>query len=195
MYAIKPPHSQLWQFSLLLALGFWVTSFTFLLANTLINLAPGFHLPQATHQFISPEPQPSDLTQATPTEIQILALQKQLPIAAATITDNQWDLFDHQVAWLATSAVPGHGNVILYAHNRPHLFANLNQLKPGDLIQVTLSNGQVSSYQVRDSQQIQPDDVQAILSQVNQLTLYTCAGSFDQKRHVVYATPITSNQT
>ena len=34
-----------------------------------------------------------------------------------------------------------------------------------------------------------PEDVEAILSEDNQLTLYTCEGSFDQKRLVVYADP------
>ena len=128
-------------------------------------------------------------TKLPPTEIEFPTLKKNLVVSAGVINDGDWDLYDDKVAWLATSAVPGEGNVILYAHNRRHLFGNLNQLKPGDKISVTQGKTKII-YKVRESRNILPTDVNAILSPENQLTLYTCDGSFDQKRLVVYADPI-----
>ena len=103
--------------------------------------------------------------------------------------DNEWDLFDDKVSWLSTSAVPGEGeNVILYAHNTPEMLGDLNKLEKGDIIEVQ-QNDIWTKYVVRESRKVTPKDVEAILSDNNQLTLYTCEGSFNQKRRVVYAEP------
>lgn len=105
---------------------------------------------------------------------------------AALVHDNQWDMFDHAVAWLSTSAVPGEGNVILYAHNRKGLWRDLSRVRPGDTVEVQQDTRWVA-YVVTESRTVTPTDVEAVLSDANQLTLYTCEGSFDQKRRVVYA--------
>lgn len=127
-------------------------------------------------------------TKLPPTAIRIARLNKFLPISAALVNDNEWDIFDNQVSWLSTSAVPGEGNVILYAHDGPEMFGDLNELEKGDVIEV-LQNDVWRSYVVSESRSVTPSDVEAILSEDNQLTLYTCEGSFDQKRLVVYAEP------
>lgn len=136
----------------------------------------------ATPQHTLPDIQ----TQTPPTGITFPSLEKSLVVSAGVIRNGEWDLFDDKAAWLATSAVPGEGNVIIYAHNTKNLFGDLNQLKVGDLIEVTQADTR-HRYQVRERRKINPNQVEAILSPNNQLTLYTCEGSFDQKRLVVYA--------
>ncbi len=136
----------------------------------------------------SPTPQ----TQYPPTAIRIAKLYLNLPVQAAVVHDNHWDLFDTSVSWLSTSSVPGQGNVILYAHNRKQLFGNLYQLKPGDVIEVQQQDHWLT-YKVDISRSVTAKDIDAVLSTDNRLTLYTCDGSFDQKRLVVYASPLHSS--
>ncbi|MCX6792168.1 MAG: sortase [Candidatus Gottesmanbacteria bacterium] len=124
-----------------------------------------------------------------PTAINIPKLDKNLPIKSASVSGNTWDMFPDAVAWLATSAVPGRGNVILYAHNWRTLWRDLYLLKPGDPIEIQQENVW-KHYVVTDSRDINEHDIKAVLSDKNRLTLYTCDGSFNQKRRVVYADPI-----
>lgn len=122
----------------------------------------------------------------SPSEIKIPKLKKDLSISASVISDGVWQLFDDKVAWLSTSQVPGQGNAILYAHNRKNLFAGLNLLVKGDVIEV-LQEGVWLKFKVVEVKKVLPTDVEAVISDKNRLTLYTCEGSFDQKRLVVYA--------
>ena len=150
----------------------------------------------ATKQhFLTPvpdkQPTPTPATKIPPTRILIPKLDKSLPVAAALIRDNEWDLFDDKVSWLSTSAVPGEGNVILYAHNTSSLFGDLYQLQEGDSVEV-LQGNKWTQYTVTESRKVTPTEVEAVLSDENQLTLYTCEGSFFQKRRVVYASPIST---
>ncbi len=127
-------------------------------------------------------------TKQPPTSIYIPKINKQHVIQAAIVKDNAWQLFDTSVAWLSTSAVPGEGNVILYAHNWKNLWGDLHKLVPGDAIE--LHQGERSHlYTVIESKTVSKHDVEAIFSEDNRLTLYTCEGAFDQKRRVVYAIP------
>ena len=126
------------------------------------------------------------ITKQPPTGIHIARLSKTWPIQAANVQDNTWDMFDDAVAWLSTSAIPGEGNVILYAHNRESLWKNLYKLTIGDIVEVD-SNGKKYSYTVVRSKAVKSNDVSSVLSTENQLTMYTCEGSFDVKRRVVYA--------
>lgn len=129
------------------------------------------------------------VTKLPPTEIKISVIKIDLPISAGLARGNDWDLYDDKIAWLATSAVPGEGNVILYGHDRRGLFGDLYKLKIGDLIEV--KKGDVwFDYKVSEIHKVDPSDVSSILSDKNRLTLYTCSGSFDQKRLVVYADPV-----
>lgn len=131
---------------------------------------------------------PTSVTRQPPTSIYISRLNKRWPIQAALVHGNEWDLFPNAVAWLSSSAVPGEGNVVLYAHDWVNLWADLYQVKPGDTIEVEQNTKKIL-YLVTESREIDQHDVNAILSTDNQLTLYTCAGSFDQKRRLVYAKP------
>ncbi len=130
-------------------------------------------------------------TKLPPTRIKISSLNLDLPVSAGLVKDNTWDMFDDKIAWLATSAVPGEGNVILYGHNRRGLFGNLYKVKIGGVIEVKKGEDWVS-YKVTEVRRVLPTDVQSILSDKSRLTLYTCDGSFDQKRLVVYADPVVN---
>ncbi len=137
----------------------------------------------------SRSPTPTSATKDPPTAINIPKIGKNLPIKRATVRGNDWDMFPDAVAWLATSAVPGQGNVILYAHNWKTLWRDLYLLMPGDVMEIQHDNTW-KRYVVSGSRDVGEHDVQSILSDKNQLTLYTCEGNFDQKRRVVYADPV-----
>ncbi|HEX6977598.1 MAG TPA: sortase [Patescibacteria group bacterium] len=128
-------------------------------------------------------------TKFPPTEIKISNIKIDLPISAGLVDGNTWDLYDDKIAWLATSAVPGEGNVILYGHDRRGLFGDLYKLKVGDVVEVKKGNDWFK-YRVSEVHRVLPTDVASILSDKNRLTMYTCDGTFDQKRLVVYADPV-----
>lgn len=180
-----------WPYILLgLAISFAVGGGVFVLTDPsfLAHLKPAPKVAVLKPSAIAQTSQTSD---SPPTAINIPKINKNLPIKRATVHGNNWDMFGDAVAWLSTSALPGKGNVILYAHDWKTLWADLNQLKPGDTIEV-MQNTIKTTYTVTESRAVEPTDVQSILSKSNRLTLYTCEGSFDQKRRVVYAEPSSS---
>jgi len=128
-----------------------------------------------------------------PSHIFISSVDLDLPVAPAKIVESQWTLYDDKASWLVTSKAPGEGNVILFAHNRDNLFGALRKINIGDEIQIT-SGDKKFTYKVVDKHQVKPDDVQAVLSDENRLTLYTCDGSFDQKRLIVIAKAETTTK-
>lgn len=132
---------------------------------------------------------PSPKAKISPHKLRIPKLGLDLAVYQATIENNQWALYDDKVSWLATSAEPKQGNVILYAHNRQHLFGNLTKLKVSDLIELNHSD-KTYTYEIRTLKRVSPKDVDAVIAEEDQLTLYTCDGAFDQKRLVVTAIPI-----
>jgi LPXTG-site transpeptidase (sortase) family protein len=152
-------------------------------SKTQTNITPTVSTQSATNVT-----QTSTAAQNIPTAINIPKIGKNLPIKPASVHGNNWDMFPDAVAWLATSAVPGQGNVILYAHDWVTLWGDLYLLKPGDAVEIQYNNIW-KHYVVSESRDVDQHDVQSILSDKNQLTLYTCEGSFDQKRKVVYASP------
>lgn len=112
-----------------------------------------------------------------------------LSVAPGIVKNNQWTLFDDKISWLATSEAPGSGkNVILYGHNRHLLFGDLDKLKIGEEIIVKNSND-TFTYTVWEMRKVLPEEVDVIISPKNQLTLYTCDGSFDERRLIVIAYP------
>lgn len=145
-------------------------------------------VPVPTNPVVTVTTTPVVETKHPPVAIRIPAIKSELPVQAALVHDNQWDMFDNAVAWLSTSAVPGEGNVILYAHNRANLWRDLYKVKPGDVIEVQQQDTWLR-YIVTESRTVTPKDIDAILASQEQLTMYTCEGTFDQKRRLVYATP------
>jgi len=135
------------------------------------------------------ETEKEKIQKVSPHAIKIPSVGTDLVIDAGKIVNNNWTLFDDKVSWLATSQVPGRGNVILYAHNMEHLFGPLKNINIEDIIYLDHENNRYS-YEVMSFRTVTPEDVGAVLSNDDQLTLYTCDGSFDQKRLVVYAKPV-----
>lgn len=123
-----------------------------------------------------------------PSAISIPSQNLKLAVAPGVILNNEWTLYDDKVSWLSTSETPGDGNVIIYGHSREHLFGNLDALKIGQEIKVE-SPDKTYTYIVVQKRKVLPEEVDVIISDKNQLTLYTCDGSFDQKRLVVFANP------
>lgn len=129
------------------------------------------------------------LSTAPPTKITIPAINLDLPVAPGVIVENKWTLFLDKISWLSTSSRIGEGNTILYGHNRVGLFEGLKKLNIGDEIMVT-QDSKIYKFKVSQQRKVLPTDVEAILSSKNQLTLYTCDGSFDQRRLIVVAMPL-----
>jgi hypothetical protein len=64
-----------------------------------------------------------------PNRIVIPAIGLDLPVTPAVVEANDWELFDDAASWLAKSAKPGEGNVIIYAHNRNALFMPITETR------------------------------------------------------------------
>lgn len=141
-----------------------------------------------------PNPLPPQQTLASeisppPSFISIPNLNLNLAVAPGIVKDNKWTLYDDKVSWLTTSETPDRGNVIVYGHNRANIFGTLTELQTGDEIIITAGD-RTTRYQVSQKRQVKPEDVTAIISDKRQLTLYTCDGTFDQKRLVVISYPV-----
>ena len=158
--------------------------------------------PEKTPSHIKPRPIPTQsspspqailsqeeqLQRIPPSQITIDSLGLNLDVAPGIIVNNKWTLYDDKVSWLSTSETPGFGNVIIYGHDRPGLFAPLSKLVVGD--EIKIKNGDNTYiYQVAQKRKVLPKDVDAIISDRQQLTLYTCDGSYDEKRLIVIAYP------
>ncbi|MBI2011355.1 sortase [Candidatus Daviesbacteria bacterium] len=141
-------------------------------------------------EIVSPLPKedPQYQIKTSPSAIYFKPFDLTLPIAQGVISNDEWTLYDDKVSWLATSATPEKGNVILYAHNKENLFGPLKNIEIGDEI-IVEHDQKTYTYVVSKKHQVLPTDVDAVVSDKNQLTLYTCDGSFDQKRLIVTALP------
>ncbi len=123
-----------------------------------------------------------------PVFISISAVNLNLPVAPGIIQNNQWTLYEDKAAWLSTSKTPGKGNVIIYAHNWESLFGKLGKVQIGEEIKIKSTEAGYS-YIVAEKREVSPSDTNAVLSNKDQLTLYTCEGTFDKKRLIVIALP------
>ncbi|MDP2632965.1 MAG: sortase [Candidatus Curtissbacteria bacterium] len=121
-----------------------------------------------------------------PTSIDIDSLDIHLVVAPGVITNNVWTLYDDKVSWLSTSQTPGNGNIIIYGHKRKGIFGNLHNIAVNDEVKVK-TNKATYLYTVISKETILPSDTEAILSDKNILTLYTCDGPLDQTRLLVKA--------
>lgn len=134
---------------------------------------------------------PSELRNAYPTKIGIKSLNLNLAITPAGIKDGIWQTSEKTATYLATSARPAEGgNVVIYGHNKNHLFAPLHSLKIGDVISLTTADGTAYEYKVDEIKTVDPANVEEVMpTQTEILTVYTCTGFFDSKRLVVKASP------
>ncbi len=124
-----------------------------------------------------------------PRKITIPSLDIELGIYPARIKKNKWEATTNGVSYLSSSPVPGeNGNSVLYGHNWPSILGNLTKIKPEDVIEVVMSNGEKRKFIVKFTAVVDPNQTY-ILSQTtdSRITLYTCTGFLDSKRFVATA--------
>ncbi|MDQ2791673.1 MAG: class F sortase [Actinomycetota bacterium] len=151
-----------------------------------------------------PAPQPvlapriaAGLPRAEPSSIRIPAINVTSPVNVVGLNPDKTmavpqpgPLYD-QAAWYRYSPTPGEiGPSVIIGHidsakNGPSVFFKLGELKPGQRIQVTRSDGTTPTFEV-DSVHSYPKDAfpqQAVYGDTNYAALHliTCGGSFDRQ--------------
>jgi LPXTG-site transpeptidase (sortase) family protein len=120
-----------------------------------------------------------------PTSIKIQ--NRSLDLEKDTFKYGLWPLSDEKPVYLETSGTPGQsGNIVIYGHNTPKIFANLHNLQQGSEVTLITNDNQTFTYQINSIKKVFPQDVE-ILQQgrEEQITLFTCTGLFDSMRLVV----------
>ncbi len=112
-----------------------------------------------------------------------------LPIYPARVVGGKWETTTKGLSHASNSAGFGSsGNTVIYGHNWPNMLKRLPDLKPGDVITVSLSESEVITYTVTYTATIAPDDTSLTRNTADsRLTLYTCIGLLDRDRYVVVA--------
>lgn len=129
---------------------------------------------------------------AKPAKIYIPKMDRILPVADGYLIENRWIVSETGVSYYTDSAIPGHGNSVLYGHNRKGILGGLWRLDEGDFVYVILKNGHFVKYQVSEEKEIKPTQVEILAkTQDSRLTLYTCSGFLDTARFVVTANQVT----
>lgn len=140
-----------------------------------------------------PNEQPSETENAlSPVRLEIPDLDINLPVFPATITKGTWETTRSGVSFLTSSSAPGtRGNSVFYGHNTPNLLGKLSRVKPGQEVIVVRQDGSRVTYTVQFTAIVTPNQTH-ILDQTEdeRLTMFTCAGLFDQKRFVAVATRV-----
>lgn len=120
-----------------------------------------------------------------PTYLQIG--QTNFEIEKGTFKYGLWPLSDTKPVYLESSGTPDQiGNIVIYGHNTPKVFGNLNSLKEGSEVMLTTNSHQTLIYKIDSIKKVFPQDVE-ILQQGSEerITLFTCTGLFDSMRLVV----------
>jgi len=115
--------------------------------------------------------------------LEIPALQQKLNIVGVPLSEGTWDVswLGNSAGYLAGSAYPTWaGNTVLTAHvwdayNNPGPFANLKELKYGDIVKI-YAFGQVYTYEVRESRLVTSSNVTSVLKheKLDWVTLLSC---------------------
>lgn len=126
-----------------------------------------------------------------PTEVIINAAKIDLPIIPAQIKEGVWEIPEATAGHLYTSARPGEGNnIVVYAHNKKHLFGPLHQVKVGDIIAIKTDKNSVYEYTISERIIAKPDQIELVSPTDHEvLTVYTCTGFLDSQRLVLKAYP------
>lgn len=126
-----------------------------------------------------------------PIEIIIPSINIDLKIDPGQIINGVWQTSEKNATFLNSSAVPGNsGNTVIYAHNKETIFGNLPYLSVGQEISIKLKSGKIFNYVVTEKYFVSPNRVDLVSpSNVEELTVYTCWGTFDSQRVVIKAIP------
>lgn len=125
---------------------------------------------------------------AKPSRLYIPKLSRVFDIYDGTVVGNRWTIAEQGVSYLTSSARPGEGNSVIYGHNRLDIFGYLYRVKGGDRIYLVESNGSIVKYEVAETKEITPTQVEILNNtSYSRLTIYTCSGFLDSARFVVLA--------
>ena len=124
-----------------------------------------------------------------PAKILIPKVRIDLPVSPAKVVNNHWEVSDEGASYLLGSGIPGReGNVVIYAHNKNHLFGPIRWLGKDEEIRLVNKKEEEFIYQVVETKTVSPETVEVLLpSGGARLTLYTCTGFLDRERFIVVA--------
>ncbi|GAA3136491.1 class F sortase [Streptosporangium carneum] len=147
---------------------------------------------------------PSSRPSVVPSRIDIPSLGVKAPLMRLGVKDGQIELppLDEPdtAGWLKESAVPGDpGSAVILGHvdtkTDPAVFYKLKQMRAGQVIKVSRSDGKIAQYRVDSVEQVSKDRFPADKIYLEDgLRLITCGGNFDWDKHeyrdnvIVYAT-------
>ncbi|MFC1653664.1 sortase domain-bontaining protein [Patescibacteria group bacterium] len=116
-------------------------------------------------------------------------------ITPASISNQIWQIDEHNANHLSTSASPGdNGNIVIYGHNSNIVFGPLRWVSVGDEVEITSADDIKYKYIISEIIETDADDIQWVSPKQEEiLTLYTCSGFLNKKRHVVVARPLGFN--
>lgn len=129
---------------------------------------------------------------AKPSKVRIPSVNIEIPVEDAEIVDGVWETSQEYASYLVKSSALGRpGNVVIYGHNKEHIFAPLIGTEIGDDVYVSEESGEIHVYRVSDIQVVDSDNVDVVLpTDYEVLTVYTCTGLLDSKRLVIKASPV-----
>lgn len=124
-----------------------------------------------------------------PQTLSILNSDIFVPIIPVEVTKKKWPTTEQGVAYMTSSPLPGQkGNSVLYGHNWSNILGHLYKTHIGDEVIITYQDGEVALFKVVFIGIVTPDQTHIIEpSSDTRVTIYTCAGIFDDKRLVVTA--------
>ncbi len=128
-------------------------------------------------------------SEINPVSISIPSLGIKNVIIPSMIKDNKWEATTEGISYLSSSPVPGQdGNSILYGHNWPNILGDLSKIKPGEKIEITMSNGERRIFTVEYTSIVNSSQTHILNQSTDKrITIYTCAGFLDSKRFVATA--------
>jgi LPXTG-site transpeptidase (sortase) family protein len=128
----------------------------------------------------------------TPKKVIIKGLDINVDLEEGFIEQGVWKLSDTRGSYLINSSAPGEGgNVVVYGHNREHIFANLKNIKEEDIIRIVTQSDLVYMYKVAEVKKVKPNVVEDVQPKDYEvLTIFTCIGFMDSERLIVKAIPI-----
>lgn len=123
-----------------------------------------------------------------PVRVKVADVGIDVPIVPGRIVDGEWQVSEKYANYLVGTGVIGRpGNVVVYAHKRRGLFANLSKSQTGQLIELE-SKDMAGIYRIEEIKIVEPDDLSVLEpTRVPMLTMYTCNGWKDEKRLVIRA--------
>jgi len=124
-----------------------------------------------------------------PEKVLISKIKLDLLVSPVKVVDNQWIISEKGVSYLLGSGIPGReGNVVIYGHNKSHLFGPIRWLEIGEEIKLISQRGDEYIYSIVETKIVSPETVEVLAPTKDAiLTLYTCTGFLDRERFVVIA--------